>query len=1175
MDPALGGVFDAPSTANSSGAASSAEATSAHTAEFGTGDGRTSSPSTTPQRGRYLRYRDDAATPIGDMIAAPATSISPVTERERGRKPGRSERSSRSTSIKVITINDSTLKSKDRTPRSSTSPRVTRGPTADELLDIEIKKTLARAGRASTPERIPVMDQPHLLVSPDPLMQTNEDKLTMVAPIPMSLDPTNKPDSVKSTDSELLRDLDKSLMSSTRPAPSGEEASSSNYDRKKRRQECAACIDAAEQIKSDRNIIESLQRQAESTNAQVALLTRRTEMAEASVNEYQTEISRINIQGEAQAVEWSSMLALQREQLTRTDADKAILNNELADSRFEMQRQSELAASKDRELQYANHRINDLVSEGQRASELHRASLIAAEQQLQRACITNGEDSLGSAAELAEANINLGRLQNELSEKVRTVATYEEELRKSRDSILNIENDHNRFVVQHNRDQAELLRLNEIISQLESKARTEHVKGDGVDRECQRLTAQINQLNIEMAEGKRELQRHSELTMSKERELQDVNKALARANERISHLEAVIGERDAKVNSGDDVPGILARAAEEIIAAQSEKRDAQDELITTRAIFNQKISQIRVEHKCALEQSQSAISSLKSEVNSLCAKVEELTRDNLKLRERPIDVTLNKTVQQTAVGITTPVITPARSLSPSSTQVFKDAFKDFSSQIAALSAKVDQQAQRPRRGRSSSRTIFVGQPPGSGDGDPDDLGGSEGDEESSESEWDDVEGSGEDPSDDNASYGVNVRSLSRPTTNRGERIVTERRIREQDTVKVPNFPSLPSLTQWRIQISKNLVTASGHLDLREITWWGEIGLPENNFETLADSGERRFLSLDLKLSTALGSMLKTANNSVTQDVNLRETIATKQGTMLKGRQIAWLILKHFQTNPQLGVMYQITDFADLEWRGDKPTDVHTFMYIWENMLSQMHTSLSRHELAGILLQKLEKSTVLKEDIAHYHRQVPGHPDQSYEYLMNSMSRYLTRKRYDVNRVGGVQSIIRNMGGRGATPAVEGDAPLSKRAKAKAKKGAKVTKAVAAPADKGKGAGKGTRDKIGVCYFHNTEAGCTKTAKECKFEHKKLSAAEAAKLVKPPGRDSRASSPSPGGKRPGAKAKPKAGAKAKPKTPSYCFKYASSQGCQDKDCQFMHLPEDMVAEYKRSQGVLRKLQEKKP
>ena len=223
-------------------------------------------------------------------------------------------------------------------------------------------------------------------------------------------------------------------------------------------------------------------------------------------------------------------------------------------------------------------------------------------------------------------------------------------------------------------------------------------------------------------------------------------------------------------------------------------------------------------------------------------------------------------------------------------------------------------------------------------------------------------------------------------------------------------------------------------------------------------------------------MLKQANNPVIQDVNLRENLVTKPGTMLKGRQIAWLVLKHFQTNPRLGVMYQITDFADLEWRGDKPTEIHTFMYIWENMLSQMHTSLLRHELAGILLHKFEKSNVLKEDLAHYYRQEPGHPDHSYEYLVNSMTSYLTRKRYDVNRVGGIQSILKNMG-RGAAPAVDNDAK-SKRAKAKKKKRAKEAAEaakLAAPAGKGKGGGKGNSDKLGIFYFHTTEAGCTKTA----------------------------------------------------------------------------------------------------
>ena len=97
-----------------------------------------------------------------------------------------------------------------------------------------------------------------------------------------------------------------------------------------------------------------------------------------------------------------------------------------------------------------------------------------------------------------------------------------------------------------------------------------------------------------------------------------------------------------------------------------------------------------------------------------------------------------------------------------------------------------------------------------------------------------------------------------------------------------------------------------------------------------------------------------------------------------------------------------------------------------------------------------------------------------------MTRYLTRKRYDVNRAGGNQSILKNMG-RGAVPAVDAD-DKSKRAEAKkARKAAEAKKAaeaakLAAPAGKGKGGGKGNGEKLGVCYFHNTEAGCTKIAK---------------------------------------------------------------------------------------------------
>eukprot|EP00972_Heterocapsa_arctica_P098080 14470241-Heterocapsa_arctica.AAC.1 len=69
-------------------------------------------------------------------------------------------------------------------------------------------------------------------------------------------------------------------------------------------------------------------------------------------------------------------------------------------------------------------------------------------------------------------------------------------------------------------------------------------------------------------------------------------------------------------------------------------------------------------------------------------------------------------------------------------------------------------------------------------------------------------------------------------------------------------------------------------------------------------------------------------------------------------------------------------------------------------------------------------------------------------------------------------------------------------------------ALAAPGDgKGAGKGKGKAPKPGgaassgdgpprICWYHN-HGGCTKSAKYCTHEHKKVSKAEAEELYKPP------------------------------------------------------------------------------
>ena len=316
--------------------------------------------------------------------------------------------------------------------------------------------------------------------------------------------------------------------------------------------------------------------------------------------------------------------------------------------------------------------------------------------------------------------------------------------------------------------------------------------------------------------------------------------------DRVNELETRIRDNNAKVEGPDGGHFVVTRAHAEIQTAQNEARIAHEEPNTARSIFNKKIEQITAEHAVALDQSKTVINSLKSEVNLLTHNAKIDSNVTVNVVPDKIEAPPQKALQpSSASGYQTPVDTPARSLSLSSSQVIREMFSSFSAQLTALKEKVDRQAERPTRGRSSTekgQVLHGGPPPMGGDGDPDDFPDEEDDEEYDEDEWDDEEGDDDD----------NVRTYAASDC---ERTVVERRTCEQDSVKVPAFPILPSLTQRRIQIGKNLVTASGRLDLRETTWWGEIGLAENNFETLADSGERRSLGLDLKLSTALGSML--------------------------------------------------------------------------------------------------------------------------------------------------------------------------------------------------------------------------------------------------------------------------------------------------------------------------------
>ena len=121
---------------------------------------------------------------------------------------------------------------------------------------------------------------------------------------------------------------------------------------------------------------------------------------------------------------------------------------------------------------------------------------------------------------------------------------------------------------------------------------------------------------------------------------------------------------------------------------------------------------------------------------------------------------------------------------------------------------------------------------------------------------------------------------------------------ESEKITLPPFPTITNLRSWRHEVGKILAAASGNNDTREVAWANEVLDEKHTFEALADSGEPRFRTLDLRLSAALTACVRNAPTAraLHDDLLVKEEKAHAAGTMLRGRQILFMLNEFFKTS---------------------------------------------------------------------------------------------------------------------------------------------------------------------------------------------------------------------------------------------------------------------------------------
>jgi hypothetical protein len=295
---------------------------------------------------------------------------------------------------------------------------------------------------------------------------------------------------------------------------------------------------------------------------------------------------------------------------------------------------------------------------------------------------------------------------------------------------------------------------------------------------------------------------------------------------------------------------------------------------------------------------------------------------------------------------------------------------------------------------------------------------------------------------------------------------------------------------------------------------------ETAYEMLQHS--EGFDSLDAKLAAALTS---TVSGELGRRIAMAVENEAMRHRMLKGRQILWMIHDHHKLDEERGALYDFTDLMSVKLKGD--SQLESFWNTWESVLSAMTRPPGADIIEILFLEQLRHCSALREEISHYDRARRGTPERTYEFLVESVKRYLERARRARNR----KAMERALGGAAIA------APASTTPKAKGKGKGKGGSRTPSPGRKGKGSGKGRNSPRpagspgAICYDFQKTGCCNKP--NCKYAHTQRSSPRS----KGP---SRGRSPSKGrgeGKRKGSRSKSGSG-NGSPRSAVPCKYYAS-------------------------------------
>ena len=208
---------------------------------------------------------------------------------------------------------------------------------------------------------------------------------------------------------------------------------------------------------------------------------------------------------------------------------------------------------------------------------------------------------------------------------------------------------------------------------------------------------------------------------------------------------------------------------------------------------------------------------------------------------------------------------------------------------------------------------------------------------------------------------------------------------------VPRYPGIHETEMFTQQLATAAAQASIYHDNKELSWVHEIetkSYDDLEFTGGSDVQEiHRFEELDTEISSKLRQMLEKSpaddphRKSIARKLALRERELHKQNRMIRGRQIAWLIVNSYIQKDESRTYATMTDLKNITWLGkDK---VAEFIDLWTYHRNKLRGGWTEKEITDVLLEKVQHQKCMKTHMALW--ELLSDDQRTEEYLLKRLS----------------------------------------------------------------------------------------------------------------------------------------------------------------------------------------------